>query len=93
MVTMMTVVVILLMSMMVTMIRMAVLVPTVPGRHVRDVQTFAPASSSKLQELASFIRGDYPQVGVLQMFVGRWALSIMMDTDHTHILSTLGALQ
>ncbi len=39
----------------------SVVIPTVPGRHVRDVHTFAPAASSKLQEIAAYLRGDYPQ--------------------------------
>ncbi len=36
-------------------------IPTVPGRHVREVHTFAPAASSKLQEIAAYFRGDHPQ--------------------------------
>jgi B9 domain-containing protein 1 len=36
--------------------------PTCPGRHIRDVRTFTPSSSSLLQQIASFVRGDYPQV-------------------------------
>ena len=40
----------------------SVVLPTTPGRHSRDIHTFAPTSSSLLQQIASFIRGDYPQV-------------------------------
>ena len=40
----------------------SVAVPTSPGSYVRDIRTFAPVATSKLQEVAAFFTGNYPQV-------------------------------
>lgn len=48
----------------------AVSLPTAPGRYTREVRTFAPAASSKLQEFAAWFTGNYPQF-YDPKFVGR----------------------
>eukprot|EP00128_Syssomonas_multiformis_P017186 Colp12_sorted_trinity150504_noHs@34104 len=39
----------------------AIHVPTVPGRHIRQVPMFVPVSSSKLQSFTSWLLGQHPE--------------------------------
>lgn len=60
--------------------------PTVPGRYVRYVRMFRPASSSLMQEFQAWITGNRPQVCV---YVWEYYLGCQHLTQLGPLLSRL----